>query len=76
MYVRFFNRMHLVPERQSAGNNEANEDTDQEEPAIRGKGDQENRYYGNGDDECRRSSEAESRAATRVRFHDIIVAPL
>jgi len=68
-----------VPESEAARDDESDEKANQKEPAVRGERDQENRYYCDGDDETRRSSQAESsqaesRAAARFRFHEYILA--
>src|ERR1019366_5490578 len=76
MHVLLFDRVQFVPERESARDDQSDENADQKEPAISRQGDQQNRYHNDRDDEPRRSPQAESRAAARFRLHDFILAPL
>src|SRR6266446_2753830 len=68
-HVLFLDRMQFVPERESAGDDQSDENADQKEPAISREGDQQNRYDADRDDESCRSLQAESRAAAGFRFH-------
>jgi hypothetical protein len=62
--------MQFMPEGESARDDKSDEKANQEEPAVRGERDEENRYYCDGDDETRRSPQAESRAAAGFRLHE------
>src|ERR1019366_10188710 len=55
MHVLLFDRVQFVPERESARDDQSDENADQKEPAIRRQRDQQNRYYNNRDDKSRRS---------------------
>ena len=68
-HVLLLNRMQFVPESEAARDDQSDKKANQKEPAISRERDQENRYYCDGDDETRRSPQAESRAAAGFRFH-------
>ena len=72
--VLLLNRMQSVPECKPARDDQSNENADQKKPAIRGERDQQDRYYGDCDNEARRSPQAESRPSARFRLHDFILA--
>ena len=74
MHILLLDRMQLIPEGEAARDDKSDEKANQKEPAVRGERDQQNRYDSDGDDETRRSSQAESsqaesRAAAGFRFH-------
>ena len=73
-HVLLLNRMQSVPDCKSARDDQPNENADQKKPAIRGERDQQDRYYGDRDNEARRSPQAESRPSARFRLHDFILA--
>src|SRR5450759_2456275 len=75
-HVLLLNRMQFVPERESARDDQSDENADQKEPAISRQRDQQNRHYNKRYDETCRSPQAQSRAAARFRLHDFILAPL
>jgi hypothetical protein len=54
-HVRLFNRMKFVPEREATRDDKSDENANQKEPAVRGKSNQESRYYCDRDYETRRS---------------------
>jgi hypothetical protein len=68
-HVLLLNRMQSVPECKPARDDQSNENADQKKPAISGERDQQDRYYGDRDDEARRSPQAESRPSARFRLH-------
>jgi|CZKY01.1.fsa_nt_gi hypothetical protein len=76
MHVLLFDRVQFVPERESARDDQSDENADQKEPAIRRQRDQQNRYYNNRDDKSRRSPQAEAGPAVGFRFHEFILARL
>lgn len=73
-HVLLLNRMQSVPECKPARDDQSNENADQKKPAISRKRDQQDRYYGDRDNEARRSPQAESRPSARFRLHDSILA--
>ena len=73
-HVLFLNRMHSVPERKPARDDQSNENADQKKPAISRKRDQQNCDHNDRDNEARRSPQAESRPSARFRLHDFILA--
>jgi len=79
MHILLLDRMQFMPESEAARDDQSDEKANQKEPAVGGERDQQNRYYSDGYDETRRSSQAESshaesRAAAGFRFHEFILA--
>ena len=58
-----------MPEGESARDDKSDEKANQKEPAVGGERDQQRSYDCEGDDETRRSPQAESRAAAGFRLH-------
>ncbi len=77
MNVGLLDRMQSIPKRKPARNDQSDKNADQKEPPISWEHDQQNPYDKDGNDETRRSfqadPQAESRAAARFRLHEIIL---
>src|SRR5579862_1316799 len=75
MYVLLLERMEFVPEVESAGDDETDEDADQEKPAVGGEHDQQNGDDRDGNDETGGSPQAQAKAPAGPGFHDHILIP-
>ncbi len=69
-----FNRMEAIPERESARDDEADQNADAEEEAVSRKFDEQKGHHYYRDDKPGRSFQAESRRGGRFPFHGLILA--